>query len=69
MDEITILGLLLMLGLMAEGISTRPEVEEDMTAAETPDPEKGKFNGRSKLRGQGNMTWPDGSSYSVRGNN
>ena len=65
---VSVLVLMSVLGVM--GISTRPEVEEDMRIPQAQDTELGEYrgerDGRGKMNGRGNMTWPDGSSFHVR---
>ena len=54
--------------LVALGSSTvvRPDVEEDVSLPSTPDTQLGTYTGPQEREGQGNMTWPDGSSYQVK---
>ena len=66
--SVSVLVLMSVLGV--QGISPRPEVEEDMRIPQAQGTELGEYrgerDGRGKMNGRGNMTWPDGSSYHVR---
>ena len=51
-------------------ISIRPEIEEDLSIPPSQDTEIGEYtggkDGRGRMSGRGNITWPDGSSYHVK---